>query len=327
MADTQQAIDTTPIAAPLLLGYMFNWALYGILSVQVYIYHLAFKKDGKYTRSFVYALYAVETAQTIIATNDAFNTYARNFGNIGILVLVQNVWLSVPVLTGIVSGAVQLYYAKRIYSLSDSLPLGLLVATIALLQGSSAIATGAKAHQIGNFVDLEAKSYLVTSIWLIGSAACDVLIAGSMTFLLVRRDTGMHRTHEIITRLVRLIVETGSLTATTAIVDAILFLAQPGQSYHVCAALTLAKLYSNSLLVLFNSRSRVVSVQSQNTTSQGSYGFSNMHRRGFTDSRSPPATTLSTTIHVHEESFLETDSIPMDSITNLKSKGLTDSAV
>ena len=65
------------------------------------IYHLAFKKDGKYTRAFVYTLYAVETAQTIIATNDAFNTYARNFGKIEILSLVQNVWLSVPVLTGI----------------------------------------------------------------------------------------------------------------------------------------------------------------------------------------------------------------------------------
>ena len=65
------------------------------------IYHLAFKKDGIYTRSFVYALYAVETAQTIIATNDAFNTYARNFGNVNILILVQNIWISVPLLTGI----------------------------------------------------------------------------------------------------------------------------------------------------------------------------------------------------------------------------------
>lgn len=32
----------------------------------------------------------------------------------------------------LVSGAVQLYYARRIYSLSDSLPLGLLVATVRL---------------------------------------------------------------------------------------------------------------------------------------------------------------------------------------------------
>ena len=149
----------------------------------------------------------------------------------------------------------------------------------------------------------------------------------------------MQRTHEIITRLVRLVVETGSLTgtsilvirekyyllkflatATTAIVDAILFLAQPGQSYHVCAALTLAKLYSNSLLVLFNSRSRVVSLQSQNSTSQGSYGLGNINRRGLSENRSPPATTLSTTIHVHEESFLDTDSMPMDSLTHIKAK-------
>ena len=96
---------------------MFNWGLYGILVVQVCkcsqycmskstkgiidIYHLAFKDDGRYTRALVYTLFVLETAQTIIATNDAFNTYARNFGDTDILVRIQLIWLSIPVLTGI----------------------------------------------------------------------------------------------------------------------------------------------------------------------------------------------------------------------------------
>lgn len=42
--------------------------------------------------------------------------------------------------------------------------------------------------------------------------------------------------------------------ATAATIDLILFYAFPDNSYHGCIALTLAKLYSNSLMVIFNNR-------------------------------------------------------------------------
>lgn len=49
----------------------------------------------------VYSLFILETIQTLIATNDAFNTFARNFGDASLLLSMQHIWLAAPVLTGI----------------------------------------------------------------------------------------------------------------------------------------------------------------------------------------------------------------------------------
>ena len=46
--------------------------------------------------------------------------------------------------------------------------------------------------------------------------------------------------------------------AVAASVDIILYYAFPHNSYHSCAATILAKLYSNSLLAIFNSRLKIV---------------------------------------------------------------------
>jgi len=333
--------DIAPIAGPLLLGYLFNWGLYGVLSVQVYLYHLSFPKDGRVVKTLVYSVYLIETTQTILVTHDAFNAYAKGYGNLNALGSAQLEWLAVPIFSGIVSATVQMYYAYRVSVLSGSRILGLGISLIALLQGASAIAQGGQAFIIGNFADLATKAFASCAIWLAGSAACDVIIAACMTFLLLKKDTKIPTTHAIVTKLVRLIVETGMLTALAATVDLILFLAFPHNSYHGCVALTLAKLYSNSLLVLFNSRIRIVG--GRNNTSQlgGSYssaatkslpagapggggpGAASTFR--FNTHTTSAAAALSG-VHVHEESWVDTDpeSIQMEdqSFSTKKSPGL-----
>ena len=71
---------------------------------------------------------------------------------------------------------------------------------------------------------------------------------------LTRHDTRFKETKDLITKLVRLTIETGTLTATIAVVDAILLLAVLDSDYHMTPALVLAGLYSNTLLMKFNSR-------------------------------------------------------------------------
>jgi len=156
-----------------------------------------------------------------------------------------------------------MYYAYRVTVLSRSRILGFSICAIALLQGSSAIAQGVQAFIIGSIANLATtKAFASCAIWLAATAACDVIIAGCMTFFLLKHDNKAPEMHALITKLVRLVVETGMLTALAATVDLILFLAFPHKAYHGCVALTLAKLYSNALLVLFNSRIRIVGARS-----------------------------------------------------------------
>lgn len=243
------------LTGPLLLGYLFNWGLFGALSVQVYNYHISFPNDSRISKGVVYGVYCAELAQTLIVTRDCFTTYAAGFGNFDALNSAQTIWLSAPIMIGLISCTVQLYYAYRVYVLSRNMVLVLVICLFALLQCVGAIVQGVQLFRLGSLHDLVHKGLISCIFWLAGSAVCDIIITCSMSFLLLRRDTKVEATRNLVVRLVRLIVETGVLTSTAAMVDLIVFLSLPNETYHTALTFSLAKLYSNSLLVLFNNRS------------------------------------------------------------------------
>ena len=72
----------------------------------------------------------------------------------------------------------------------------------------------------------------------------------------------------MVTKFICLTIETGTLTATIAVVDAILFLGFRDSDYHITPALILAKLYSNTLLVKFNSR---ITISTQGSESHSTF--------------------------------------------------------
>lgn len=105
------------------MGYLFNVALYGCLSVQackrgfessetcyslviclcslVDLYYLSFPKDPRVAKCLVSWLYVLETVQTIVVFHDAFVTYGRDFGNIGALNDINLGWFNVPILSSL----------------------------------------------------------------------------------------------------------------------------------------------------------------------------------------------------------------------------------
>jgi hypothetical protein len=60
------------------------------------LYYLAFPKDRMFTKAFVYGLFALETAQTIIILHDAIISLGVEFANPAQLDLGRLSWLSVP---------------------------------------------------------------------------------------------------------------------------------------------------------------------------------------------------------------------------------------
>jgi len=137
------------------------------------------------------------------------------------------------------------------------------------MQFAAGIAAGIKSEQVGKFSLINQANFSRTSVWLIGTAVCDVIIAGSMTFYLRRAHThsSFQSTRAIINKLVQLTVETGAICATFAIVEIVTFLALDKTNYHLAPSGALSKLYSNSLLVALNSRThKDVSSSCQCTT-------------------------------------------------------------
>lgn len=101
-----------------LLGYLFNWGLYGILSCQVCpyqyffqaqsfsenptdIFYLVFPNDRRHVKLLVYGIYLMETIQTILITREAFDDYAQGFGNLDALDAQGLKPIAVPIFTGL----------------------------------------------------------------------------------------------------------------------------------------------------------------------------------------------------------------------------------
>ncbi|KAI0314887.1 hypothetical protein OF83DRAFT_404825 [Amylostereum chailletii] len=229
--------DVVVLTAPQLLGFLWNWALFGVLTAQVYYYSIHFKADRRGLKLLVYGLYIWEVVQTALIGRDAFAIFGRGWGDLSVLVSAETLWFNSPFMSGTISITVQSFFAWRIYVLRIIVKI--------TLSGSDA--------------GLQAKTYPVTTVWLVCSAACDLIICICMIvwYMRTRVHVTFRATDDIITQVIRLSVATGMLTAAVATVDTVMFLVFQNNNYHMCPAIILGKLYSNSLLALLNQRYRV----------------------------------------------------------------------
>ncbi|KAK0472970.1 hypothetical protein IW261DRAFT_1343117, partial [Armillaria novae-zelandiae] len=84
-----------------ILGYILNWGLFGTLSVQLYLYYLAFPNDRRFAKYLVYGIYVIEFMQTVLITHDVFATFGYGFGDINTLTRTNSFWLAVPIMSAV----------------------------------------------------------------------------------------------------------------------------------------------------------------------------------------------------------------------------------
>ncbi|KAK0226565.1 hypothetical protein IW262DRAFT_776251 [Armillaria fumosa] len=246
------------LSGPIIVAILLHWGLFGTLSVQLYLYYLAFPKDRKFTKYLVYGIYVVEFVQTMLVTHDAFVEFGYGFGDIEALTDVHFNWLIVPVMSAAVAFVGQGFYAYRIFILSRSRIVPAFVTCVSLISSVAAIITGVYSFEANDIIKLNnRKTSIVVGIWCGGSALCDVVIAICMAYYLTRHNTNFRQTQILVTKLVRLTVETGSVTAVVALLSLILFFVFPGQTFYSTPVFIMSKLYANTVYMVLNSRIRI----------------------------------------------------------------------
>ncbi|KIJ25806.1 hypothetical protein M422DRAFT_785402 [Sphaerobolus stellatus SS14] len=280
MADsTGQVMSSLPpippniaeITAPLLFGVVWNWTLYGALVVQVYIYNIYFSKDKKVFKVLVYGIFLVDTFQTALSGADIWYWFCHGFGDLNKL---NNTYISnydTPMLGSFIGFSVQLFFCYRIWTLSKNRILAGFIASVSLLQCIGGFIVGVRAAIHPQFNSLRSHVDVVGfDVWLIGTAVADTMIAICLSYLLLTASAGSKRSTTVVQRIVRLTVETNSVSAGAAIISIILYFALPAKSYFICPTFFLGKLYSNALLVTFNNRVILTRSAETNTSSLGS---------------------------------------------------------
>ncbi|KAI9444140.1 hypothetical protein H4582DRAFT_2071717 [Lactarius indigo] len=241
--------DVIRIAAPLLFNPVFNWALYGVLCVQIYVYSYNFPMDKRSLKFLVYFVFLVETVQTALGGADIYYWFVAGFGNVERLGNSHFAPINDAILTTVISVINQGYFCYRIWVLnSRSSRICWVIAVASVTQSAAAVWGGIKPLILGKDVVPKTALYL----WAISSALTDIIIAVAMTLLL--RKASSNFSSFVLIRVVRLTIETNTLTATLAITSLVLFVAFPNKLYYTYTVAIIGKVYSNTFLVSLNNR-------------------------------------------------------------------------
>ncbi|KAF9549700.1 hypothetical protein CPC08DRAFT_769019 [Agrocybe pediades] len=119
---------------PRIIGFLFHYGLFGALTVQVYLYYLAFPRDPMRNKLLVYGVYALELTQTVMITHSAFVVFGSGYGDLSQFNNVSLAWFEVPIISGIVAFVAEAFYAYRISVLARSYWVAAVILLLALLQ-------------------------------------------------------------------------------------------------------------------------------------------------------------------------------------------------
>ncbi|KAF9010873.1 hypothetical protein BDZ89DRAFT_1078082, partial [Hymenopellis radicata] len=267
-------LQIATLSGPMIIGFLVNACLFGTLTVQLYLYYEAFPQDRLFNKCLAYSIYILEFVQTVLVMHDAFATFGPGFGDVQAITDIHFEWFSIPVLSGLVAFVGQTFYAYHIYTFTTRRAFPVLIVAISLTSSIAGFVVGAFGFEAGSLTLLNnRRTYIFTGVWCGGAALSDTLIATCMTYYLLQSDTGFRRTHALISKLIRLTIETGSVTALVAITTLVLFFALPGTMFEGCFALLIPKVYANMIFVVLNSRLRIVGGRATYTSSADMVSF------------------------------------------------------
>ncbi|PBK82368.1 hypothetical protein ARMGADRAFT_1090416 [Armillaria gallica] len=153
----------------------------------------------------------------MVVTHDKFAAFGYGFGDIEALTRMNHSWLTVPIMSAVAAG-------------SRIIPT--FVICISLTSSVAAVIIGIYAFRAGNVIKLNnRKTSIAIGIWCGASALCDIIIAICMTYYLMRSTANFRRTRALITKLIRLTIETGSVTAVVALLNVIFLFSVPTSDF------------------------------------------------------------------------------------------------
>ncbi|KAF8180525.1 hypothetical protein K438DRAFT_1976714 [Mycena galopus ATCC 62051] len=234
---------------PILAGTQFNWALLGLLTLQVYNFHVKFPNERLWlslvlVSSFLYV--SNQLSGRSFSVGETLECF-RNSHGLNALSPFSQGWI---------------FFAWRIYVLggqTSRFVLGIcgLIIVINLLQSSLSMITGViHANTSSQLAEIPGL-ILAAKICLLGSAICDVVITATMVVLLnhYRKLAPWTKTDSLLTKLIYHTVQTGAITSIVAIAEIVLFLTYPEYLYHEVSGFILGKMYSDIVLTSLNARS------------------------------------------------------------------------
>jgi len=240
---------------PLFLAHCFNWGLFGLLTLQVYMYYGSFVNDPCNHKTLVYTVYLLDAASIALSTYSGYWVFVTNWGNAAVFHGLGWSWATVPASTGLIALIVQTFYAYRVFRVSQKknwfIPMLIIV-----LSGLSCGFSFAAANQVAHLQSFTYIRLFIPSLWLSFGIAADFVVCCTLVYYFTITKVSSNLTNRLMIRLVRIVVETAIVTIVAAGIKMLLIFSRK-DNMHLLFCLLLPRLYSNALLGSLNSRSSI----------------------------------------------------------------------
>lgn len=176
-----------------LVGVMLTSILFGAISLQARKYFNDFPRDPIYMKLMVFFLWAIQAFQVAGTTWAIYWYFIEHFGDLE--VLNTAIWEGTIYQTVTVAASMtaQTFFAFRVYSLSHSVFLGLVMEALVLVQCALGTVTATKAYLAGTFSSILLTEKRLVLAWLAAEALSDTAIALAMCLLLKKSRTGFRK--------------------------------------------------------------------------------------------------------------------------------------
>ncbi|KAI0667816.1 hypothetical protein C8Q78DRAFT_289007 [Trametes maxima] len=245
----------------LLIEVFIACMLYGITTLQSFMYYQKYPGDVLSLKLLVAAVWTLETVHTIFCMQFLYAYLIEGFANYSYFLQI-NWGIGVTVVTSAgIALCVQGYYVWRVWCVSSKSWLWtLIIGVFALARVAFGIGSTILSYVYSDWITFrDTKSSLITISGGLGSAALvDMLVALTLSYYLNKGRSSWHKeSNSKINMILLYAVNTGALTGTASLLCVILFATQKQSLVFLGLVEIQAKLYANSFLGSLNARAHI----------------------------------------------------------------------
>ncbi|CDO76359.1 hypothetical protein BN946_scf185011.g23 [Trametes cinnabarina] len=282
------------VIGALLIEVCLACILYGVTTLQTFLYYQTFSEDSRFLKGMVGAVWVMETLHTALCMELVYTYSVTHFGDYdflgniywgagaSILVGVRYLLPSAPnqiqaklFIKVFISAAVHAFYIRRVWIMSSgSIPVTAFISVLALCRFGCGVGSFILSLKITEWAPFRINvSPLVTIALGLGCAsAVDVLVALTLSYYIQRGrgkwESGTQESDSRIDTVLIYAVNTGAITAISSVLSVILFATQKKSLVFLGLVEIQSKLYANSFLGSLNVRAA-----HRNTPSSATYEF------------------------------------------------------
>ncbi|KAF9564952.1 hypothetical protein CPC08DRAFT_705016 [Agrocybe pediades] len=248
------------------IGVLVSTFLFGVVTVQCYVYAFRFPKDPLFLKFLVPFVWLLELAHTICICQALYVVTIRQYGRPQLLDIPPQS-LNVAILfSGFIGPIEQGWFSHRIYKFSGQMYLPLFCASLAVTRWFMSTALAIVAfHRLTVEQYIQKWCWLLSSILVIGAISDAILALALCYYLSQWRHTAFKRTTRLLDRLMLWSIETGLLTCIGAVALLACFIAMPDTFVWIGIFSILARLFSNTFLASLNARPTLAQIYQEDT--------------------------------------------------------------